>query len=94
MLEIHNELRIHTWGDRLCCLSKDTRGLFLYRDNAGVAVRPDLRAGEYLLLEEVRSPATGLAADADSKHRQVLLIGSVEVTGRSRRSHRRLPAAC
>ena len=80
VLEIHNELRIHTWGDRLCCLSKDTRGLFLYRDNAGVAVRPDLQAGEYLLLEAVRSPATGLAADADSKHRQVLLIGSVEVT--------------
>ena len=23
VLEIHNELRIHTWGDRLCCLSKD-----------------------------------------------------------------------
>ena len=80
VLEIHNELRIHTWGDRLCCLSKDMRGIFLYRDNAGVAVPPDLRAGEYLLLEEVRSPATGLAADADSKHRQVLLIGSVEAT--------------
>ena len=57
---------------------KDTRGLFLYRDNAGAAVRPDLRAGEYLLLEEVRSPTTGLTADADPKHRQVLLIGSVE----------------
>jgi hypothetical protein len=80
VLEIHNELRIHTWHDRLCCLSKDAREIFLYRDNAGTAVRPDLRAGEYVLLEEVRSPKTGLAADADSKHRQVLLIGSVENT--------------
>ncbi len=61
MLEIHNELRIHTWRDRLCCLSKDAKEIFLYRDNAGVAVRPDLRAGEYVLLEEVRSPTTGPA---------------------------------
>lgn len=80
VLEIHNELRIHTWGDRLCCVSKDAREIVLYRDNAGVAVRPDLRAGEYVLLEEVRSPMTGLAADADAKHRQVLLIGRVENT--------------
>lgn len=80
VLEIHNELRIHTWHDRLCCLSKDAKELFLYRDSAGIAVRPDLRAGEYVLLEEVRSPTTGLTADADSRHRQVLLIGSVEIT--------------
>ncbi|MFO0992817.1 MAG: putative baseplate assembly protein [Hyphomicrobiales bacterium] len=80
VLELHNELRIHSWGDRLCCLSRDAREIFLYRNNAGTAVRPDLRAGEYLLLEEVRSPMTGLTADADPKHRQVLLIGSVENT--------------
>src|SRR5205085_2848592 len=77
VLAIHNELRIHTWGDRLCCLAQNTRGLFLYRDQAGVAVRPDLRGDEYLLIEEVRSPITGIAADADVKHRQVLRIGAV-----------------
>jgi hypothetical protein len=80
IIENHNELRIHTWGDRLCCLSRDARELFLYRDNAGVAVRPDLMDGEYLLIEEVRSPQTGLPADADPKHRQVLLIESVQLT--------------
>jgi hypothetical protein len=80
VLEIHNELRIHTWGDRLCCLGKDAKGVFLYRDNAGVAVLPSLQEGEHLLLEEIRSPATGLPADADAKHRQVLLIERVEVT--------------
>jgi hypothetical protein len=80
VLEIHNELRIHTWHDRLCCLSKDAREIFLYRDNAGTAVRPDLRPGEFILLEEVRSPTTGLAADADPKHRQVLQIGDIEAT--------------
>jgi hypothetical protein len=80
VLESHNELRIHTWDDRLCCLSKDAKEIFLYRDNSGTAVRPDLRAGEYVLLEEIRSPVTGLAADADRKHRQVLLIGEVANT--------------
>jgi predicted phage baseplate assembly protein len=77
---MHNELRIHTWADRLCCLSKDARDVYLYRDNAGAAVRPDLRAGEYVLLEEVLSPTTGLSADANIKHRQVLLIGDVQDT--------------
>ncbi len=77
---LHNELRIHTWGDRLCCLSKDARELFLYANVADIAQRPDLKAGEYLLLEEVLSATTGQAADADPRHRQVLRIGSVENT--------------
>ncbi|MDO8629666.1 MAG: hypothetical protein Q7R41_04175, partial [Phycisphaerales bacterium] len=47
---------------------------------AGTAARPDLRAGEYLLVEEVRSPKTGHTADADPKHRQALLIDKVAVT--------------
>ena len=80
VLEDHNELRIHTWGDRFCCLASDARDIFLYRDNAGTAVRPDLRAGDYVLIEEVRSPISGQAADADPSHRQVLLIDKVEAT--------------
>jgi hypothetical protein len=80
VLELHNELRIHTWGDTQCCVAKGATSLHLYRDNAVTAVRPDLRAGEYLLVEEVRSPKTGHTADADPKHRQALLIGEVEPT--------------
>lgn len=80
VLDIHNEMRIHAWGNSFCCLGTDAPGLFLYRDNAGVALRPDLRAGEYLLLEEVVSPVTGLPADANPRHRQILRIGSVENT--------------
>lgn len=80
VLELHNELRIHTWGDTLCCLSKDSREVFLYRDNVGTAVRPDLRAGEFVLIEEVLSPVTGLPADADPAHRQVLRIDHVQAT--------------
>lgn len=80
ILELHNELRIHTWGDTQCCVAKGATSLYLYRDNGGIAIRPDLRAGEYLLVEEVRSPKTGHTPDADPKHRQVLLIGNVEAT--------------
>ena len=77
---LHNELRIHTWGDRLCCLSKDAREIYLYANVANVAERPDLKAGEYILLEEVLSATTGHTADADANHRQVLRIGRVENT--------------
>jgi len=80
VIEAHNELRIHTWGDSLCCLAKDARDIYLYRDNAGTAERPDLRAGEYVLIEEVLSAVTGLPADADPARRQVLLIAKVEAT--------------
>src|SRR5439155_4066665 len=80
VLQIHNEMRIHTWDDRFCCLGTNMAEVFLYRDNAGVAVPPTIQAGDYLLLEEVRSPVTGLEADANAKHRQMLLIGSVDAT--------------
>lgn len=80
VVEQHNELRIHTWGDSLCCLSKDARDLYLYRDNGGAVIRPDLRAGEFVLVEEVLSPVTGLPADVDPTRRQVLLIDKVEAT--------------
>lgn len=80
VIEAHNELRIHTWGDSLCCLARDARDVYLYRDNAGAVERPDLKAGEYVLIEEVLSPVTGLPADADPMKRQVLLIDKVEAT--------------
>ncbi len=67
VLELHNELRIHTWGDALCCLAKDATSLFFTATMQGPRCGPILRAGEYLLLEEVRSPTTGLTADADPK---------------------------
>ena len=80
VLEIHNELRIHTWGDRLCCLSRDARELFLYRDNAGTAVRPDLRQASICCSKKSAAPRPGSPPTPIPKHRQVLLIGSVEAT--------------
>lgn len=80
--ELHNELRIHTWGDAECCLARGAREAFLYGIPAtGTdpnAFPPELREGDYLLLEEIRSPVTGAAADADPLHRQVVRLVDVK----------------
>ena len=81
--DAHNALRLHTWGDVACCLARGAREAFLYGLPAGAdptAFRPELAAGDYLLLEEVRSPTTGAAADADPLHRQVVRLIAVEDT--------------
>jgi hypothetical protein len=73
----HNELRIHTWSDADCCLPRGATGAALYLVKGQQAARPSLQAGDYLLLEEVRGPATGLAADADLAHRHVVRLVDV-----------------
>ena len=73
-----NELRIHTWGNERCCLPTGATSAHVYAvaTVAGnpVAVRPPIKAGDRLLLEEVRGPETGADADADPTHRQVVEI--------------------
>lgn len=80
----HNALRVHSWGDAECCLAKGSREAFLYGvPETGVnpsAFRPQLETGDYLLLEEVRSPVTGAPADADPKRRQAVRLVEVEDT--------------
>ncbi|WP_433305765.1 putative baseplate assembly protein [Actinoplanes sp. CA-030573] len=66
-----NEMAIWTWGDRDCCLPVGTTGATLAGDDLGLA------AGDVLILEEVRSPETGVAADADPAHRQAVRLLSV-----------------
>jgi hypothetical protein len=80
----HNVLRIHTFGDVDCCLGKGTREAWLYGieppgDDA-LAYAPTLQAGDYILIEEIRSPTTGSAADADPHHRAVVRLEMVEAT--------------
>ncbi|QPJ62398.1 MAG: hypothetical protein G3M70_11165 [Candidatus Nitronauta litoralis] len=78
---LHNELRIHTWNDTLCCLGKGTTQVYLYALTGNgpiqTAERPNFKEGDYLLLEEILSPSTGVKADADKDHRQVVRITSV-----------------
>lgn len=81
---VNNIIRIYTWGDNNCCLARGAVGAYLYSVQAsgGVekAVRPVLAAGSFIVLEEVKSPATGLAADRDPTHRQVVRLVTVEAT--------------
>ena len=81
---LHNELRLHTWSDALCCLGKGSTQAHLFAVSGPTgnetAVLPELQEGDYLLLEEVLSPETGVEADADKTHRQVVRIISIEET--------------
>ncbi len=71
----HNAIRLHAWGNEECCLPAGTRVAYLYSVPDGThAVRPALAKGDFLLLEEVKGPATGLAADADPARRQVVRL--------------------
>ena len=70
----NNELFLHVWGNEECCLNTGTTRVFLYSVSNGVAVLPALSKGDYLLFEEVLGPLTGIAADADSSHRQIVRI--------------------
>lgn len=76
----HNALMIHTWDDALCCLGIGTREAFLYGISgtgaAQTALLPELKAGDFVLLEEVLSPVTGAAADRNPNNRQVVRLVS------------------
>ena len=74
-----NELRLHTWGNKQCCLPRGTTMAQLYAIDAIAlkAVRPSIKAGDRVLLEEVLGPKTGAAADADPAHRCVVRVLSV-----------------
>jgi hypothetical protein len=77
-LRVHvalNEVDIYPWGNRQCCLPRGTTSLDL---KGGLTAH--LQSGDYLLFEEIRGPATGLRADADPKHRQVVRLTDVQRT--------------
>jgi hypothetical protein len=79
----HNALRIHSWGDAECCLARGAREAYLFGVPDGddpVAYRPAFQVGDYVVLQEVRSPVTGAVPDADPRHRQVIRLTEVEDT--------------
>jgi hypothetical protein len=80
-----NEVEIHTWGNRQCCLPRGTTTVDLVGDLAAdpsdAAPAPwKLRRGCFLLFEEVAGPENGLPSDADPAHRQVVRLTSAEWT--------------
>lgn len=72
LIEAHNEIAFHTWSDSACCLPRGATRATLKNDG-GLALEP----GDLLLLEEICSPDTGLAVDADPTHRHVVRIETV-----------------
>jgi len=70
-----NEIRFYTWGDSNCCLPAGATGATLVKT-------PDLslEPGDVLLFEEVKSPTTGLPADADPAHRHAVRLTRVDAT--------------
>lgn len=68
-----NEIKIYTWGNRLCCVPRGTITLHLVGDLP-------LNTGDLLLFEEVKGPTTGLLVDANLCHRQVVRVMEVKKT--------------
>ena len=63
--------RLWTWGDYRCCLEAGATSATL--KDTGLKLGP----GDLLLLEEIVGAVTGLPADADPTHRQVVRLTSV-----------------
>lgn len=78
-----NDVKIHPWGNRRCCLPRGTTTVDLVGDLAGDPAVADpwmLRPGDFLLFEEIADPEYGLPANADPTHRQVVRLTRVEKT--------------
>ena len=75
-----NKISIYTWGNSQCCLPQGATSIYLLGDLAATAGGPawKLKPGNFLLFEEVLGPVTGLAADANPAHRQVVRLTAVE----------------
>ncbi len=72
----NNEIRIHAFGEEECCLAAGATEAYLYAvpQQGSAAVRPLLREGDHLILEEAMSPRSGARPDADPRHRQLVRI--------------------
>ena len=68
-----NELIVYTWKNELCHLPAGATSADLVGN-----VTDCLKAGDFLLLEEVIGPETGLVADADPAHRQIVRLTRVQ----------------
>jgi predicted phage baseplate assembly protein len=67
----HNQIDLWTWGDFACCLEPGATSATLA--DSGLTLGP----GDLLVFEEILGADTGLPADADRTHRQVVRLTSV-----------------
>jgi len=76
----HNQIDFYTWDDEDCCLPRGATRATL--DNSTpLALQP----GDVLVFEEVISPETGLAADADPAHRWAVRLTSVSTQDKKKK---------
>jgi Baseplate J-like protein len=69
----HNRISFYTWSDEQCCLPKGATRATL-RDDPKL----DLVVGDVVLFEEIRSPTTGVGADADPTHRHAVRLTAAD----------------
>jgi len=66
----HNRMSFYTWSNRECSLPTGAT-------EATLAEQDGIEVGMFLVFEEVLSPRTGTAADADPRHRHVVRLTRV-----------------
>jgi hypothetical protein len=82
--QTHNEIAFYTWGRRECCLlAGSTQATLLDQwlpaPGAGETTRAlNVLVGDVLIFEEVLGARTGVAADADPKHRWAVRVTRVQ----------------
>ncbi|HEX4848258.1 MAG TPA: hypothetical protein VFV30_08940 [Novosphingobium sp.] len=69
-----NAIALHTWSDETCTLPRGSRAATLVDASAASG---GLAKGDFLLLEEIVSPTTGVAADARPANRHVVRLTKV-----------------
>jgi hypothetical protein len=70
----HNVMPFYTWGDTNCCLPQGATEATL------AGSYPNLQVGDVLIFEEIMGPQTGVAADADLRHRYAVRLTAVTTT--------------
>ena len=75
---VRNEIQLHTWGDESCCLARGATRATL--SDPGGHLADSLRAGDVLVLEEIRSAVTGRRIDADRQKRHAVRLVATEPT--------------
>jgi hypothetical protein len=66
-----NQMQFYTWGDTNCCLPQGATEATL------MGSYPNLQPGDVLIFKEVLGPQTGVAADADMRHRCAVRLTAV-----------------
>lgn len=86
----HSQIAFYTWSDENCCLPKGATHATLL-DSA--ENRLHLRPGDVLVLEEARSPSTGLREDADIARRHAVRLVAVYPSATENADGSRTPGA-